>query len=455
MLLFAVLIALCLAVPQAAEAKPLCTYDLTYTLKLDREDPKARRKIWDDAHFVSSLQGIVNRKSPRLYVFFVGGEDGSIDRYWLEEMREHGANGWRNTRSRALPDLDALSNSSAATSTASWSTMRESPPPPTSPPQSPAVENLACVRYRPVDGLALPPPDRRPEAPRQRWLLNDDGSSMFTGKGTIPGSQDAVDRKREVRRLHLGEGELPRHRQVQPHQDGLLHRRLLARAPGAGTCLTTRWRITTTSSRTRRSSSTSGRGTTRRRSTIRTSRWEPMCDAYRRSCARHGCRTGGKKMIHVGGFTPWDKKYTDSRRRGGKHGGVPTEWRYAEIISCFNGLHRRRRPRSLARWPMRRSTGTTRSSAKYPQKLPTIADLKAKGLHRCRDGKVAPKSYVTIYVGDYDSAAWLYQSSRICGTTPFARDDSAGLGVQPEPGRPVRAGDGVHPQDRNSRTTAS
>ena len=42
----------------------------------------------------------------------------------------------------------------------------------------------------------------------------------------------------------------------------------------------------------------------------------------------------------------------------------------------------------------------------YPQnKRPTIADLKSKGFIR-PDGSVAPHSYVTFYMGDYDSAAW-------------------------------------------------
>ena len=54
------------------EGKPLVTYDLTHTLKLDRSNPKQRRKIYDHSHFVSSLQGVVNRKEPRLYVFLMG-----------------------------------------------------------------------------------------------------------------------------------------------------------------------------------------------------------------------------------------------------------------------------------------------------------------------------------------------------------------------------------------------
>ena len=41
-------------------------------------------------------------------------------------------------------------------------------------------------------------------------------------------------------------------------------------------------------------------------------------------------------MIHVGGFLPWDKKYTNVGPSGGKHDPVLGEWHYAEILSCYN-----------------------------------------------------------------------------------------------------------------------
>jgi len=110
-------------------------------------------------------------------------------------------------------------------------------------------------------------------------------------------------------------------------------------------------------------------------------------------------------FAHVGGFTPWDQKYTDFTGR--KHGGVPTEWHYAEVLTCFNafmdadapGLHAMANASVFMHEPMRWS---------YPQRnLPTRSTLTAKGYIRA-DGSVAPKSFVSVYVGDYDSAAWLY-----------------------------------------------
>jgi hypothetical protein len=111
-------------------------------------------------------------------------------------------------------------------------------------------------------------------------------------------------------------------------------------------------------------------------------------------------------IIHVGGFTPWDQKYTE--HRGGIHGGVTTEWRFTEILSCFNayidadapGLQAMANASVFQHFPLKKS---------YPQtNLPREQDLKDKG-YIDASGNVAPRNFVTFYVGDFDSAAWLYQ----------------------------------------------
>jgi hypothetical protein len=120
--------------------------------------------------------------------------------------------------------------------------------------------------------------------------------------------------------------------------------------------------------------------------------------------AAHDRVTDG--MIHVGGFTPWDQKYTDFTKQ--KHGGVETEWRFAEILSCFDayldadaaGLHAMANASVFQHFPLK---------DRYPQpNLPTDASLRAKG-YLDAAGRVVPRNYATVYVGDYDSAAWLYQ----------------------------------------------
>ena len=165
----------------------LYTYDLTYTLRLDRSDPKERRRIWDHAHFVSSVQGIVNREQPRLYVYFIGGEEGTIDRYWLARLQEPGE--WlAEHRLEEIPDLDALVRTFR--SEINGLVVYDESVPATSNVASTiaGVENLACARFDPdADSLChrLTAELRLPVKAR---LINPDGTSMFTGRGTIPDS---------------------------------------------------------------------------------------------------------------------------------------------------------------------------------------------------------------------------------------------------------------------------
>ena len=46
-------------------------YDLRYTLNTDLNTKEGLDVAWDDVHAVSTLQGVVNRDAPRLYVYFV------------------------------------------------------------------------------------------------------------------------------------------------------------------------------------------------------------------------------------------------------------------------------------------------------------------------------------------------------------------------------------------------
>ncbi|EQD70078.1 hypothetical protein B1A_06491, partial [mine drainage metagenome] len=73
--------------------------------------------------------------------------------------------------------------------------------------------------------------------------------------------------------------------------------------------------------------------------------------------------------IHIGGFIPWDKKYTKYPGAGGKHGGVATEWEYAYIVSCFNG-YMDADALGLVPWPMRRCISITRSNSAIRKSFP-------------------------------------------------------------------------------------
>lgn len=107
-------------------------------------------------------------------------------------------------------------------------------------------------------------------------------------------------------------------------------------------------------------------------------------------------------MIHIGGFTPWLFKYVDT-----KHPGVATEWQTCKITSAYNAyvdadaccLQQYANAAFLRFFPL---------NATYTQNpKPTINDLKKLG-YIDNQGKVVPKTFIMFYVGDYDSASWLY-----------------------------------------------
>jgi hypothetical protein len=403
------------------QGKPLYTFDLTYTLRLNRDNPRDLRKIYDHSHFVSSLQGLVNRKQPRLYMFLMGPESATqdmtwlpqlpsgtptLDHFWLRFLQQEDK--WlANYRQESLPDLHALL--ATFKDEIEGLVVYDEKVPATSNVASTVAgaENLLCVRYdSDPDSLYqwLTSSSKGPRLPVKVWLVHPDGSSLFTGRGTIPDSKtpssgsakcDAylwakekyLDTGRSNAKtmgyyldaywLQKPQGYIPDHK-LSNHDYFIAQRGFFFdlspwgdEPPNddphqpIGTDLKTL-------------------------EAILRSAWD---------------QTGGNGMIHIGGFPPVERKYT--KEQGGKHEGVPTEWHFAEIYSCFNAY-------------MDADIGSIADIAnasvyqhyplapQYAQKLPTIDDLKERG-YITGEGKVAPKFYAAAYVGDYDSTGWIYQ----------------------------------------------
>lgn len=114
----------------------------------------------------------------------------------------------------------------------------------------------------------------------------------------------------------------------------------------------------------------------------------------------------GKKFTSVGGFTPWNLKYTNHGPAGGKHGGVPTEWEYAAILSAHNAL--------MDADALGLCCLTNASAYRH---FPLAENYQQNPRPPRRE--LEDKTYVLVYMGDYDSAAWL--SSHI----PSIWDDPA------------------------------
>ena len=62
-------------------------FDLKYTLAYDLDETRQLLSLWDDIHTVSTLQGVVNRDQPRLFINYVVSSGIEIDTYWWNRYR--------------------------------------------------------------------------------------------------------------------------------------------------------------------------------------------------------------------------------------------------------------------------------------------------------------------------------------------------------------------------------
>lgn len=105
----------------------------------------------------------------------------------------------------------------------------------------------------------------------------------------------------------------------------------------------------------------------------------------------------GQTFTSIGGFVSWNLKYTNYGLAGGNHEPVPTEWKYVALFSAYNafldadalGIGCLTNASAYRHYPLR----DTYTQHKRPE-IPPLED----------------KTYVLIYMGDYDSAAWLSRS---------------------------------------------
>jgi hypothetical protein len=387
------------AAPSRADNGPvtLTLFNLAPQLRLSVDDLDHRRAVWDEQQLLAALQGLVNHDGPRLYALVVG-PDGAIDRYWLEKLREKGQ--WLAGYT-VQPQADLLQLVRHYREFVHGVVVWDERVPATALVASTAagVEGLLPVRFDKRRGSLY---DRLVEAadgPRLKVvlrLMNADGSPMFTGKRTGSAKCDAmlwaVDEylktgKCDPRNLAYypnawwvtGKPRVPAINDLVCNHDYFIARRAFFFDLGP---------------------------------------WDDEApDDDRGQPPGTDCKTllqllaaarkaAGSECIHVGGFTPWDQKYTD--HTGGRHGGVPTEWRYAEILSCYSAFMDADAP-GLGAMANASVFQHCPLAASYPQKnIPTEAVLKTRG-YLDAAGNVARRNYASIYVGDYDSAAWLYQ----------------------------------------------
>lgn len=395
----------------AAAAPPLVTCDLTPLLRRNIDSLAERRTAWDTLHLVAALQGLVNRDKAQLYVYLVG-PDAKYDHYWLGKLRAPGQ--WladREPESVADPLTLLTRFRKAFHGAVVWDE------------RVPATSNVAStiagadgllpLRYDPTPGSLYWHCVEDPHGPKlavKIRLLRPDGGILFTGQGAVPGTQTPSSGSAKcdaylwavTNYLRTGKCD-PRHLAYYPDAFWLTHPHTI---PADRTLLCNHdyfiahksffFDLGPWDDEAPNDDPNQPLG-----ADLRT-----LQAVLRAAYDRTQTLSRPSPMIHVGGFTPWDQKYTDFT--GGKHGGVPTEWRYGEILSCFNaymdadapGLHAMANASVFQHYPMR---------ASYPQpNLPTDQALHVLGYLDAQN-RVIPKNYAAIYVGDYDSSAWLYQ----------------------------------------------
>lgn len=390
---------------EAKHQEPIVYIDMRYTLRADYRDSVAVVGVWDDLHTISALQGIVNRDKPRLYIEYIETNGRSIDAYWWNRYRSEGE--WLYGRDTLrlqsveeavryfqplLKGVVAYDSNVASTSNVASSVA--------------GVENLLPLRW-----------DASPQSLYQRlisgkdalevqlWLVNTDGSSLFTGKGKIPGTD----------RISSGS------QKCDPYLWLLERYMKTGRMDGrfAGYYQDQLWRMKPLAAPTNHHTLTNHDFFISRKGFFfDLSPWpdeatdeadQPTGTDYRTLCEMlkqaHTLRHGASPC-YIGGFPEWAYKYT--KRTGGKHADVDTEWQFAELISRYMafkdadaiGYGALANASFWQHFPLKK---------RYPQ--PWTSKKKLKQAHYLNNDATVDttRNYVIIYVGDYDASSWVSQ----------------------------------------------
>ena len=374
----------------------LYTLDLTQLTHIDVSDPKEAARGFDTLHCIACLQGIVNRKQPRLYVNYLG-----VDSFWLDKMRAKGAY-LEHAQPRPLKNIEEAIETFAADirGIVLW----DENVPSTSNVASTicGAEDLIPIRHDPTPGSLY---DRLIANGPQLKVVKD-LVGKFDGRGKIWGTNiDSTGSAKcdsylwaKVNYLDSGKGNpaeigywcdafwLKAPKDMSLDNVGLTNHDFIVARKGF-VCDLGVW-----TDETPRDDAEQRLGLDR----------ETLCDILL------SCYKANKgKMIHFSGFTPWAIKYTDHGNVGGKHGGVDTEWETTRIATSYNAYMD-----ADAIGYVGMANASVFQHYPLPDRLvqnrpPTRRELEDKG-YVDADGKLAKRNFLYHYLGDYDSAAWMY-----------------------------------------------
>ena len=403
---------------QPPAPKTVWTFDARPLNRLDLSAATNAARIWDRLHTFAALQGLANRASPQLYLFYCSEFGVDTDQFWFDWYR--GEDGW--LVGAAVRPLTGLEEALTQFRDAFEGVVVYDPAvPATANVASTAAgcEALLPVRFDSSPGSVFELVVRRLKFPVKLWLVNPDGTSKFTGRGRIPDSDEPssgsakIDAYRWARNRYLASGRCAA---------GIAAYYVDAfwiQHPGGNPTLHTL--------------SNHDYFIARRAFFFDLSPWgdelpgddlgQPLGLDRQEFLALMRAlydRAGGG-IIQVGGFTPWPFKYTSHSVPAGNHGGVPTEWEFGRLISQFNGYMEADAAglSAMANASFHQHYPLAKTYAQ-PNPKPNPADWQSRGL-LTKDGKLVNKLFVGHYVGDYDAPSWLYKA-----VPAFFRDPARG-----------------------------
>ena len=415
---------LCWLRPGAAAASAAPSPAVVYTLDarplnhLDLREATNAARLWDTLHALSALQGLVNRQAPRLYLFYCSEFGVDTDQFWFDWFRSE--DGWlKNSEIRPLASLEeAMQKFRKAFQ---GLVVYDPAVPATSNLASTAAgcEDLLPVRYDASPGSVFDLMVHQLKLPVKLWLVNRDGSSMFTGKGPLPETDEPSSGSAKVDVYRWALRQYARTGRCAPGIAAYYVDAFWLQHPGGNPTMHTL--------------SNHDYFIARRAFFFDLSPWgdeTPNDDPHqplgldRREFLQvvrvlYEQNRGG--ILKVGGFPPWPYKYTVHATPPGKHEGVPTEWEFGRLISQFNGymeadaagLGAMANASFYQHYPLAQRYA-------QPNPKPALAQWQAKGFVNA-DGKVANRLFVGHYVGDYDAPSWLYKA-----VPAFFRDPTRG-----------------------------
>jgi hypothetical protein len=346
--------------PQLSGAATPADASVLYTYRLSH-DGSARS--YDESMAVATLQGIINRKAPRLYVL---SSKDDRPKYWFEILSHAGR--WLHGRKPVpLADLDALVKlaGDGLRGAVIWD------------PAVPASVNVATTIAGVEDAVVLSPEMAAKHLGPWKLRVVKDLRGQFTGAETGSKKNDAY---RWAVREYLARG------RCSAHLFCLFEDAFAARAAGdIGYVITRDWAVRN------------------RAFVFDLSPWGdevPGDDpkqrlgtdlaTYRIILAEVLKSSAGRQMTELAGFFAF-AKYSNVPGHQSAHDPVPTEWETVWLISPYNCYQ------------------NTVASDCYNQSLHSQAPRKPLVQRRpSAPPKLANKTYLAILMADYDSATPLY-----------------------------------------------